>query len=59
MPLLEYKEVELDYKKQSFRIRKRAKIHGAGSWTDFVTDINYDEKGQRTKIVYANGAQTK
>lgn len=36
-----------------------AQLRGDSSWTDFVTDINYDAKGQREKIAYANGAQTK
>ena len=35
------------------------KIRGAASAANFVADINYDEKGQRQKIDYANGAKTK
>ena len=35
------------------------KIRGAGTATTFISDINYNEKGQRTKIVYGNGARTK
>jgi RHS repeat-associated protein len=32
--------------------------HGEPVWTPFVHDINYDAKGQRTIIRYANGAVT-
>lgn len=27
-------------------------------WTDFITDVDYDAKGQRTFIQYGNGAET-
>lgn len=36
-----------------------ARVRGAVSWTGFVTNIDYNAKGQRDKIVYANGAQTR
>jgi RHS repeat-associated protein len=29
---------------------------GAPVWTPFVTDIDYDAKGQRTRVVYGSGA---
>ena len=34
------------------------KIRGAANATNFVSNINYNEKGQREKLVYGNGAQT-
>lgn len=37
----------------------RARIRGAVSWSDFITDINYNEKGQRTDVYYANGSKTR
>jgi RHS repeat-associated protein len=33
-------------------------LHGAQSATPFVTDIDYDAKGQRTLIDYGNGVRT-
>ncbi|MBI1185565.1 hypothetical protein GC194_14960 [bacterium] len=59
MTLPDTTEVEPGYNEAGFLESVKAKIRGAASYTDFVTDINYDEKGQRTKIVYGNGAQTK
>ncbi len=35
-----------------------AHIRGAGATTPFVTNIDYNEKGQRTRIDYANGTST-
>jgi RHS repeat-associated protein len=35
-----------------------ARTNGQLVWTPFVTHINYDAKGQRTIIRYANGAST-
>jgi len=37
----------------------QAKLRGSAQSTDFVTDINYNPKGQRTRIKYGNGATTK
>ena len=37
----------------------KARLRGAVSWTDFVRDINYNEKGQRTEIYFANDSKTK
>ena len=34
-------------------------LRGAMTTTSFVTDVDYDAKGQRTLIAYANGAKTK
>ena len=36
-----------------------AKLRGAGDSTPFVTAIEYNAKGQREKIVYANTSQTR
>ena len=35
-----------------------ATANGEPVWTPFVTDIDYDAKGQRTFIQYANGVET-
>jgi len=39
---------------------KKVDVHlrGAAEATPFVTDIDYDAKGQRTRIVYGNGVRT-
>jgi RHS repeat-associated protein len=37
---------------------RAAQKNGQPAWTPFVTNINYDAKGQRTFIHYANGVQT-
>jgi len=37
----------------------KAKLRGATEETPFVRDINYNPKGQRTRIKYGNGATTK
>src|SRR5439155_24785709 len=33
-------------------------LRGSAARTDFVTDIDYNEKGQRERIEYANGTAT-
>ena len=35
-----------------------ATANGQPSWTPFVTNLNYNAKGQRALIAYANGATT-
>ena len=35
-----------------------ANLRGAAVATPFVTDIDYDAKGQRTLIDYGNGVRT-
>ncbi|MEP0367424.1 MAG: SpvB/TcaC N-terminal domain-containing protein [Cyclobacteriaceae bacterium] len=35
------------------------KLRGAGTATPFVTAIQYNERGQRDKIIYGNGSQTR
>ena len=35
------------------------KLQGAGTATPFVSQILYNERGQRDKIVYSNGSQTR
>jgi len=34
------------------------RLRGANTWTSFVTNIDYDAKGQRQSIEYGNGAST-
>lgn len=36
-----------------------ARAQGRPVWSDFVTHINYDAKGQRSAIRYGNGAETR
>ena len=36
----------------------KVKIRGVATATDFVTNINYNEKGQRTEIYFANDSKT-
>lgn len=38
--------------------RVEANLHGAGTATPFVTNIDYDAKGRRTRIDYGNGVHT-
>lgn len=59
MVLPDSTEVEPGYNEAGFLETVRAKIRGSASWTDFVAGINYDEKGQRDKINYGNGAISK
>jgi RHS repeat-associated protein len=33
-------------------------LHGEGVWTPFVAGIDYDAKGQRTRVAYGNGVVT-
>ena len=39
-------------------VLRGAEHDGKGAWTPFVTNISYNARGQRTQIVYANGADT-
>ncbi|MDI1463143.1 SpvB/TcaC N-terminal domain-containing protein [Catellatospora sp. KI3] len=40
-------------------VRLRGESDGGGPvWTPFVTDVEYDAKGHRTRIAYGNGART-
>ncbi|WP_456462530.1 SpvB/TcaC N-terminal domain-containing protein [Reichenbachiella sp.] len=50
--------VRPSYNKANLLEKVRAQIRGAEEWTDFVTNINYDEKGQRQAIYFANGTKT-
>jgi RHS repeat-associated protein len=36
----------------------KSQLRGVSTWTDFITNINYNEKGQRTEIYYDNGSKT-
>ena len=31
------------------------RLQGVGEWTPFVSDIDYNEKAQRTRIIYGSG----
>ncbi|MCA9549799.1 MAG: RHS repeat-associated core domain-containing protein, partial [Myxococcales bacterium] len=33
-------------------------LRGAGAWTPFVADIDYDAQGRRARIVHGNGVET-
>ncbi|NCU35448.1 toxin [Candidatus Falkowbacteria bacterium] len=46
------------YNKAGLLETVKARLRGAVSWTDFVRDINYNEKGQRTEIYFANDSKT-
>lgn len=46
------------YNKANLLEKVSARLKGAAQWTDFVTNIDYDEKGQRQAIYYANGTKT-
>ncbi|MBT3209769.1 MAG: hypothetical protein HN704_12715 [Bacteroidetes bacterium] len=50
--------IAYDYNKAGLLDKMKAKIRGSATWTDFVNNINYNEKGQRTKIFYENGSKT-
>ena len=44
---------------ETFDVNLRGAVaEGEPVWTPFVTHLNYDAKGQRTIIKYANGAET-
>jgi RHS repeat-associated protein len=44
--------------KVEVNLRGEKKPNGELKWTSFVTNINYNEKGQRESIAYQNGAIT-
>jgi RHS repeat-associated protein len=51
-------EVLPGYNDANLLDRVAVRLPGSNAPTDFVTDITYDAKGQRTSIQYANGAHT-
>jgi RHS repeat-associated protein len=46
------------YNKAALLETVKAQVRGAATWTNFITNINYNEKGQRTDIYYNNGSKT-
>jgi RHS repeat-associated protein len=46
------------YNKAGLLETVKARLRGSVSWTDFVRDINYNEKGQRTEVYFANDSKT-
>ncbi|MCF8374608.1 MAG: hypothetical protein K9H64_23520 [Bacteroidales bacterium] len=46
------------YNKAGLLETVQAKIRGITTYTEFVTNIDYNEKGQRTAIYYRNGSKT-
>lgn len=51
-------EIRPAYNEANLLERVDANLRGDSQITSFVTDINYDAKGQRTEINYRNGATT-
>lgn len=50
--------VKPTYNEAAFLEKMEAQIRGAATWTEFVKNIDYDAKGQRTKIRYGNDVVT-
>jgi RHS repeat-associated protein len=46
------------YNKAGLLETVKARLRDSTSWTDFVRDINYNEKGQRTDIYFGNDSKT-
>ncbi|MCB0577597.1 MAG: hypothetical protein KDC61_23755, partial [Saprospiraceae bacterium] len=46
------------YNEANFLEKIQTRLRGAAALTDFVKNIDYDAKGQRTKIQYGNGVTT-
>ncbi|MEL6843130.1 MAG: toxin, partial [Bacteroidota bacterium] len=46
------------YNEANFLEKIQTYLRGSNTLTDFVRNINYDAKGQRTKIQYGNGVST-
>ena len=51
-------ELQPTFNKANFLESLTANVRGAASTTTFVNNIDYDEKGQRTRIQYGNGTST-
>lgn len=51
-------ETVYTYNEANFIEKIQTRLRGAGTLTDFVKNIDYDAKGQRTKIQYGNGVTT-
>ena len=51
-------EIRPTYNAAGLLERVDVRLRDADTWTPFVTNIDYDAKGQRTLIVYGNGVGT-
>lgn len=51
-------ELRPTYNESNLLARVDARLRGATTWTPFVANVDYDAKGQRTRIVYDSGART-
>ena len=49
---------QYSYNKAGLLESVQTRIRGAATWTAFVSDINYNEKGQRTDIYFGNDSKT-
>jgi RHS repeat-associated protein len=54
-PAIQPSVIRPGYNEANLLERMEASLHGAPSATIFVADIEYDAKGQRTRIDYGNG----
>lgn len=57
-PAMSFSEVYPGYNEAGMLEKIGVKIRGAAATTPFVTNINYDAKGQREEIYYGNGTKT-
>lgn len=51
-------ETRPTYNEANLLNRVDVRLRGAADWTEFVTNIDYNAKGQRILIVYGNGVTT-
>ncbi|WP_437591716.1 SpvB/TcaC N-terminal domain-containing protein [Sorangium sp. So ce1000] len=54
----DHSEIRPAYNEASLLEKVEVRIRGALTWTTFVSDIDYDAKGRRTRIEYDNGTHT-
>jgi RHS repeat-associated protein len=55
----DHSKIRPTYNEANLLERLEVELPGAGVWTTFVNDINYDAKGQRQLIEYGSGVRTK
>lgn len=51
-------QARLTYNEANLLDRVDVRLRGAAAWTAFVTDIDYNARGQRERIEYGNGTTT-
>ena len=51
-------ETRYTYNEANFLEKLQTRLRGGNTFTDFVKNIDYDAKGQRTSIQYGNGVTT-